>query len=240
MNKYYSLISFLSGDVEITGRNLDGVERSEATASSTNRGVHGPAESSMQAGSAGARSGTPEPTLHETGGVLWPGSYCSFSFMILPKLISNAAPNSFLLHSVWSKVGQKHIRVAFKLSFQRGSLTGRNALTRYPLTFDKDEDPTRVYLFWTDGKSIMRDGLVELQDIGPAQPKKKGLQVMLLDGSHVGEIVKVTKLTKAAEKISVGTGDGKPWDEPLEITCIVEDHADTNCEACSKWVRACG
>lgn len=145
--------------------------------------------------------------------------------------------NSFLLNSLWNEIGQKHIRVAFKPSFHRGFLTGRHALTQYPLTFDKDPNPTSVHLLWTDSKSIVRHGFVELQDIEPAQPKKKGLMVMLLDGPHVGEVVQVTKVTKATGKVSVGMGGGKPWDETLDKTCIVEDHVDTNCDTCSKWAR---
>ena len=160
-----------------------------------------------------------------------------FPSIVWTKLILNPEIISFLLNPVWNEIRQKHIRIAFKPSFQRGSLTGRHALTKYPLTFDEDSSPTSVYLLWTDGKSIMRRGFVELQDIEPAQPKKKGLMVMLLDGPHVGEIVQVAKVTKAAGKVSVGTGGGKPWDETLDMTCIVEDHADPNCDACSKWAR---
>ena len=132
-------------------------------------------------------------------------------------------------------MGQRHICVTFNMNFQRGSLTGRQALMRYPLTFDTDQNPTSVYLLWSDSKGILRDGFIELQDIGPVLPKKKGLHVMLLDGSHVRGIVEVAKVTKVTGKISVKTGNGKPWDESLESTCIVEEHRDTNCDTCLKW-----
>ena len=103
--------------------------------------------------------------------------------------------------------------------------------------FDKDQDPTSIYSFWTNGKSIIHEAFVKLQDIKPAQPKKKGIQVILLDGLHAGEIVRVIKVTKVTKKVSVGTGAGKSWDKSFNTTCIVEDHTDTNCAACSKWVR---
>lgn len=202
----------------------------------TSRGVD-PSTSitSAQAESSVARSGTPVPTPEEMGGQnLWPGSY--FFIIGRPKLTLKAEC-SFLSNTAWNGVGRRHIRIAFNTTFQWGSLTGRHALTQYPLTFDSDQNPTCVYLFWTDSKSILREGFVELQDIGPAQPKKKGLHVMLLDGAHVGEIVSVTKVSKATGKVSVGAGSGKPWEESLESTCIVEDHMDAHCDACSKWVR---
>ena len=109
-------------------------------------------------------------------------------------------------------------------------------MTRFPLTFDKDQDPNSIYLFWTDGKSIKCEGFVELQDLKPVQPKKKGIQVMLLAGPHAGEIVKVIKVMKATENVLVGTGAGKSWDVSFDATCIVEDHMNTNCASCSKWV----
>lgn len=136
-------------------------------------------------------------------------------------------------------MGQRHIRVSFGPTFERGSLSGRQALAKYPLTFDDNQNPTSIYLFWTDSKGIIRKGAVKLQDIMPAEPKKKNLQVMLLEGSHCGEVVQVVKVVKAMGKAFVKalTQSGVPWEEPFSNVCIVEDHSDLNCAVCSKWVN---
>lgn len=106
----------------------------------------------------------------------------------------------------------------------QGALTNRIGYTDSPIKFD--DNNSKIFLSWTDGKNVKRHDLVDLQYLEPAVPKQKNLEVMVLHGDHRGTIARVEKVAKKAGKLHLiqVSEPGVKWVENAEDVCLIQDH----------------
>jgi hypothetical protein len=100
---------------------------------------------------------------------------------------------AFLLDSlICANLEGMHIWVAFANSYERGSMSKRNACTRVPNRF-ADADGTcaddEVCLEWTDHRTATPiHRRVAVRHLTPAPPRSKGERVVVLVGDNRGQI----------------------------------------------------
>lgn len=135
-------------------------------------------------------------------------------------------PSSFLADDMWESLHQRHIRVAFTPSFQRGAYIGRQASTCLPFWCNDVLERGYVQLYWSDYKGRKTKGDVRLQDVEPAIPKKKGLNVMVMSGDKRGVVAKVNQVKRVKNKAVLEDDEGT-WEADISDLCIVEEHTNT-------------
>lgn len=170
----------------------------------------------------------PTPIPEEGDGPLW-GATPEDSVDDWASTPPPVLPSSFLADSIWKNLGDRHVRLRFNQKFQNGSLLGRLATTKFPLDFVGTHPPSKVTAFWTDMKSIRRDGEIDLACVTPAPPMKKGTEVMVISGDRRGQILQVTKINKAAQSFESFDSQKVKVQEHFDNVCVVEKHNSPKC-----------
>jgi hypothetical protein len=152
-------------------------------------------------------------------------------YLLYPLILSMLVrtPNHFLTDPIWQNIHGKHIRVALGPTFGLGNRMG---YTNIPLQFDNPQLPSKVAVYWTDNKSRWQHDYLTLEDLKPARPHKRAVEVVVLRGDLKGQVFKVDKVTRADETVTLATMS-RPAVLPVADVCIVEPHLEGGC-TCSK------
>lgn len=149
-----------------------------------------------------------------------------------PWKTTTAYDDHFLRSNVWDGLTQQHVAVAFDDKFGGGEMMGRKGLTTYPLKFDDDWKPTAIKIFYTDKHGRPRQEMVPFDNLSRAEPQKRGVNVMVLSGLHVGQVAQVQTVSRKKRTAKLQRS-GEMWDEEFGVLCVVEEHKVMDC-ACSR------
>lgn len=136
-------------------------------------------------------------------------------------------PPSFLTDDICKRVTTYHIRATLGDAIARGQRTGYVTI---PITFDNDNSPSNVLLYYTTNKGKWVQQLRPLSDVKPARPPSANVEVIVLDGAHKGCIANVTKLMKKKGMVDLRSDDGEVWQESLGDVCLLNPHTDSGCD----------
>lgn len=75
----------------------------------------------------------------------------------------------------------------------------------------------------TDKKSKRVTAVVDVKHLYPAQPTKKNVDCVPLQGDHRSELLKVSKINVAQGTATVISPSSEKWDEKLDNLCWVEN-----------------
>ena len=111
---------------------------------------------------------------------------------------------------------------------------GRIATTYLP--FNVDSNTRTVFCYWSSQKSVLRKGMVPLDDIQITPPQKKGQIVMVLQGEHRGEVASVFRYRKKQRQCDLRSlaDSGVQWTQAEETVCLLKQHTDEGCQCTAK------
>jgi hypothetical protein len=138
---------------------------------------------------------------------------------------TSADPVNFLLNDrLWSSLGNRHICVGFKPSYDGGCWIKRIGRTAIPDRFPNGPTAGKVTLIVTDNKSRLQQLCVDVMQLTVATPWAKGQEVIAVVDPWEGHLLEVVQCKRKDDHVTVKTGSdsSRTFRLPKSEVCVVE------------------